>query len=166
MSAVRNDMTDSAELPNGLRIKPTLDEFRALAADHTVVPVWTELLADLETPVAAYAKLVGDGRGFLLESVEHGERWARFSFVGRDPRATLVMRDGVIEVDGAIPSSVPLDRGMLAALEALTAEYRAPHLAELPPLQGGVMGYLGYDVIREVENLPDVPADDRHFPDA
>ena len=71
-----------------MRLRPTRDEFRALAADHTVVPVWTELLADLETPVAAYAKLVGDGTGFLLESVEHGERWSRFSFVGRDPSAT------------------------------------------------------------------------------
>jgi len=152
--------------PNGLRIKPSLAEFRTLANDHTVVPVWTELLADLETPVAAYAKLVGEGRGFLLESVEHGERWSRFSFVGRNPRATLVLRDGLIEVDGQIPPSVPLDQGMLAALEALTGEYRAPHLAELPPLQGGVMGYLGYDVIREVEKLPDVPGDDRHFPDA
>ena len=77
-------------------IRPTLsrDEFRALARDHTVVPVWSELLADLETPVAAYAKLVGDGTGFLLESVEHGERWSRFSFVGRDPTATFVLRDG------------------------------------------------------------------------
>ena len=82
-------------------MQPSRDEFRALAAEHTVVPVWTELLADLETPVAAYAKLVGDGSGFLLESVEHGERWSRFSFVGRDPVATLELRDGVITTFGA-----------------------------------------------------------------
>ncbi len=111
---------------NGFRIQPSLDEFRALAGEHTVVPVWTELLADLETPVAAYAKLVGDGTGFLLESVEHGERWSRFSFVGRDPTATLILRDGTIVVDGEIPASVPRDRGMLAAIEALLSAYRAP----------------------------------------
>src|SRR6188508_1820326 len=98
-----------------MRIEPTRDEFHRLAADFTVVPVWTELLADLETPVAAFAKLVGDGQGFLLESVEHGERWSRFSFVGRNPVATLTLRDGQLTIDGELPASVPTDRGMLAA---------------------------------------------------
>ena len=68
-----------------MRLRPSREDFRALARSYTVVPVWAELLADLETPVAAYVKLVGDEPGFLLESVEHGERWSRFSFVGRDP---------------------------------------------------------------------------------
>ena len=68
--------------------RPSLDEFRALARDHTVVPVWREVLADLETPVSAFVKLVGDRDGFLLESVEHGEHWGRFSFIGRDPALT------------------------------------------------------------------------------
>ncbi len=149
-----------------LTMRPSRDEFRRLASEHTVVPVWTELLADLETPVAAYAKLVGDGAGFLLESVEHGERWARFSFVGRDPQATLILRDGRISVHGGVPASVPTDRGMLAALDALLAVYRAPMLPDLPPMQSGVMGYLGYDVVREIERLPDTPHDDRHLPDA
>ena len=150
----------------GLTMRPSRDEFRRLAAEHTVVPVWTELLADLETPVAAYAKLVGDGSGFLLESVEHGERWARFSFVGRDPRATLILRDGHITVHGGVPASVPTDRGMLAALDALLEVYKAPLLPDLPPMQSGVMGYLGYDVVREIERLPDTPHDDRQLPDA
>lgn len=149
-----------------LAIKPTREEFHALAADHTVVPVWTELMADLETPVAAYAKLVGDGQGFLLESVEHGERWSRFSFLGRNPQATLVLRDGRITVDGGVPASVPRDRGMLAALDALLAVYRAPVLPDLPPLQSGVVGYLSYDIVREVERLPSVPPDNRNLPDA
>jgi anthranilate synthase component I len=149
-----------------LALKPSLEEFRALAAQHSVVPVWAELLADVETPVSAYLKLVGDSPGFLLESVEHGERWSRFSFVGRNPSATLVLRDGVITVDGALPASVPLDCGILAALDALLLEYQAPVLADLPPLQGGVVGYLGYDIVREVEHLPAVPHDDRRLPDA
>ncbi|MGB1723528.1 MAG: anthranilate synthase component I, partial [Ilumatobacteraceae bacterium] len=66
-----------------MRISPDPDRFLELAAEHTVVPVWTEVLADLETPVSAFLKLVGDDHGFVFESVEHGERWSRFSFIGR-----------------------------------------------------------------------------------
>ena len=151
---------------SALTVRPSREDFHRLATDHTVVPVWAELLADLETPVAAYAKLVGDRQGFLLESVEHGERWSRFSFLGRDPSATLVLRNGRITVDGGVPASVPRDRGMLAALDSLVHVYRAPVLPELPPLQGGVVGYLGYDIVREIERLPDVPADQLGLPDA
>ena len=87
---------------------PSRDDFHALAADHSVVPVWRELLADLITPVAAFARLCGDDRpGFLFESVEHGERWSRFSFVGRNPIATLVLRDGIVTVDGELPAAMP-----------------------------------------------------------
>ncbi|MGI9645324.1 MAG: anthranilate synthase component I [Ilumatobacteraceae bacterium] len=149
-----------------MRFQPSREEFHEHASTHTVVPVWTELLADLETPVAAYAKLVGDGPGFLLESVEGAERWARFSFVGRNPSATLVLRDGAVHLDGALPDGIPTDRGMLAALESLLGRYTSPVFDDLPPLHGGIMGYLGYDVIREVERLPDVPPDDRGYPDA
>ncbi|MBG7604223.1 MAG: anthranilate synthase component I [Actinobacteria bacterium] len=149
-----------------MKFQPSREEFHAFAADHTVVPVWTELLADLETPVAAYLKLVGAAPGFLLESVEGGERWARFSFVGRNPSATLVLRDGVVEVDGALATDVPTGEGMLSALESLLDSYTSPAFDDLPPLHGGIMGFLGYDVVREVESLPNVPHDDRGYPDA
>ena len=147
-------------------IRPGREEFRTLAAAHTVVPVRTELLADLETPVAAFAKLVGDGDGFLLESVEHGERWGRFSFIGWDPVLTLTLRDGVVSVDGSEHVDVPREEGILTAIEAVLAAHDAPDLADLPPLSGGLIGYLGYDVVREVERLPHVPPSDRRFPDA
>ena len=147
-------------------VQPSREEFRSLARAHRVVPVWRELLADLTTPVAAFMRLVGDEPGFLLESVEHAERWSRWSFVGRNPLATIVSRDGRLEVRGDLGIDLPLDRGMLAALEALLDVYRAPAIADLPPLHGGLIGYLGYDVVREVERLPDVPTDDLGFPDA
>ncbi len=92
-------------------ITPTREEFISLATQHTVVPVWTQILADLETPVAAFLKLVGEGDGFLLESVEHGERWSRYSFVGRNPRGTLTLHNGELRATGDIPASVPLDKG-------------------------------------------------------
>jgi len=149
-----------------MRFQPSREAFHAYAAEHAIVPVWTEILADLETPVAAFAKLVGDGPGFLLESVEGAERWARFSFVGRNPTATLILRDGRVELEGALPADLPTGGGILAALESLLGQVSSPTFADLPPLHGGIVGFLGYDVIREVEHLPDVPRDDRSFPDA
>ena len=132
-----------------------------------MIPVWRELLADLTTPVAAYARLVGGGTGFLLESVEHGEaRWSRWSFIGRNPLSTLTCRGRQVDVTGSVPASVPRDRGILAAVEALLVEWRAPSLLDLPPLHGGVLGYLGYDVVREVEHLPHGPPDDLGHADA
>ena len=147
-------------------LKPSRDDFRALARGHTVVPVWRELLADLSTPVSAFLRVVGDEPGFLLESVDHGGRWGRFSFIGRRPAATLVARHGRITVDAQPPEGVPLDAGVLAALEGILARYRAPVLPELPPLHSGVVGYLGYDIVREVERLPNSPPDDLDLPDA
>ena len=149
-------------------IRPSRDEFKQLARDHTVVPVWRELVADLTTPVAAFARLCRDDEpGFLLESVEHAERWSRWSFVGRRAAATLVSIDGEVRVEGGtLPPGIRTDAGILAALEDVLAQYRSPALEDLPPLHGGLVGYLGYDVVREVERLPDVPDDDRHLPDA
>ena len=147
-------------------IQPGRDEFAALAATHTVVPVWREVLADLTTPVAAYARVAAEERSFLLESVEHAGAWGRWSFIGRRPTATLIARGRSIEVEGSLPAGVPRDRGILAAMEALLSIYRSPVIPGLPPLHGGLVGYLGYDVVREVERLPDVPTDEHGFPDA
>src|SRR5262245_26876828 len=154
-------------------VRPSFETFAAQAREFTVVPVWREVLADLETPVSAYAKLVGDREGFLLESVEHGERWGRFSFLGRDPALTLVTRGSRVEWvrgrgEDALepPPDVPTDRGTLAALESLLARDRAPSLPALPPFHGGIVGWLGYDTVREIERLPNVPPDDLGHPDA
>ena len=147
-------------------LQPTQEEFRALAREFRVVPVWREVLADLTTPVAAFARVVGSGDGFLLESVEHGERWSRWSFIGRNPMATLIARGRHVEVTGHLGVNIPRHEGMLAALEVLLDHYQAPSIDGLPPLHGGLVGYLGYDVVREVEHLPDVPEDDSGHPDA
>ena len=149
-----------------MTLRPSRDEFRALARSHTVIPVWREVLADFTTPVAAFARLVGDAPGFLLESVEHGERWSRWSFIGRNPLATLTARGLEVQTTGVLPEGIPLDQGILTAIEHLLAVWKAPTLDDLPPLHGGIMGYLGYDVVREVEHLPDVPPDDQGHPDA
>jgi anthranilate synthase component 1 len=145
-----------------------------LAATHRLVPVWRELVADTVTPVSAFLGVVGaDGPpGFLLESVEGGERWGRYSFVGRRPLATMtsvggrVRAEGSLDLDAATGGRVTGGGGILPALEAVLDAFDSPELPGLPPLHAGVVGYLGYDVVREVEHLPGPPPDDLGQPDA
>lgn len=143
-------------------VRPGRAEFIELARRYSVVPVTVALLADRETPVTAYEKLVGGGTGFLLESVEGGERWARWSFLGWDPAFTLSARDGASSVSG--PVEVP-PGDPLAVVEALVGRYASPPLPDLPPLHTGAVGYLGYDAVRYIERLPDRPRDDRRLPE-
>jgi anthranilate synthase component 1 len=144
---------------------PDAAEFAALAKAHTIVPVWCEVVADTLTPVTCFANVVGEADGFLFESVEGGERWGRYSFVGRRPLATLTARRGHVTTTGRL-GLTDSDRGILAAVEDMVARFQSPSLAGLPPLHGGLVGYLGYDVVREVERLPDAPDDDLGHPDA
>jgi anthranilate synthase component 1 len=148
-----------------LGFRPDAAEFAALAKEHAIVPVWCEVVADTLTPVACFANVVGEGNGFLLESVEGGERWGRYSFVGRRPLATLTARGSAVETTGRLGLQ-DSEAGILAAVDALVARFQSPVLPGLPPLHGGLVGYLGYDVVREVERLPDPPLDDTGQPDA
>jgi anthranilate synthase component 1 len=148
-----------------LKFRPDRAEFAALAKEHAIVPVWCEVVADTLTPVACFANMVGEGEGFLFESVEGGERWGRYSFVGRRPLATLTARGRSVTATGQLGLRSSED-GILAAVEDLVTRFESPNLGGLPPLHGGLVGYLGYDVVREVEHLPDVPSDDLGHPDA
>jgi anthranilate synthase component 1 len=145
-------------------VQPTREVFVRLAADHGVVPVWREVLADLETPLSVYAKLSGDGPTFLLESAEHGERWGRYSFVGTDPFLTLRGRDGEVSWEGTPPAGAAEATGPLDALAEATQALRAPQLLDIP-LHGGAVGMIGYDAVREVERIPDTGRDDLGLPD-
>jgi anthranilate synthase component I len=153
---------------------PGMDGFRARAAAHRIVPVWRELVADTLTPVGAFLSIVGTGdeQGFLLESVEGGERWGRYSFVGRSALATVSARgeqvsvEGPVDLDALTGRKVAGEGGVLAALESILGALDSPDLPELPPLHAGLVGYLGYDVVREVERLPRPPRDDLGHPDA
>jgi anthranilate synthase component 1 len=139
------------------------DEFVQLAAEYSVVPLTLEVVGDRETAVTVFEKLVGDRPGFLLESVEGGESWGRWSFVGWDPEFTLTSTGGVSSVSGAdveVPAGDPLE-----VLEQLLSRYQTPDLPNLPPLHTGVVGYLGYDCVRYVERLPNRPEDDRGLPE-
>ena len=145
--------------------RPSRAEFEELCKRFPIVPVWREVLADVQTPVAAFMRLDPRPNGFLLESVEGGERWARYSFVGGDAFATVVAKDGVVRVEGDPPVAPQEGEPPLAYVKRLLTEMRAPQLPGLPPLHGGAVGFIGYDCVRELERLPDAPPDDLGLPD-
>lgn len=141
-----------------LRFHPDLDTFVGLAERWPLVPIWAELLADVTTPVGVFPALAGGGPGVLLESVERSERWGRFSFVGGDPAAVVVVDDAGLRIE-AVARPLPLPelatgRSALEDLKALAAGLRAPRLEALPAPAGGLVGYLAYESARLFGGLP------------
>ncbi len=147
-------------------VTPSREEFRALAVEHRVIPVTRRLLADDETPVGVYRKLAGDRTGtFLFESAENGRSWSRWSFVGARSAAVLTAVDGELTWTGDVPAGLPRSGDPLAALRTVIEELRSERLPGLPPLTGGMVGYLGYDVVRRLERLPQLAVDDLRIPE-
>jgi anthranilate synthase component I len=147
-------------------VTPSREEFRALAVEHRVIPVTRRLLADDETPVGVYRKLAGDRPGtFLLESAENGRSWSRWSFVGAHSAAALTAVDGELTWTGDVPAGLPRTGDPLAALRTVVEELRSERLPGLPPLTGGMVGYLGYDTVRRLERLPELTVDDLRIPE-
>ena len=145
---------------------PDLDTFRDLARDRRVIPVVRRFLADGETPVGVYRKLAQDRPGtFLLESAEHGGVWSRWSIVGAASRATLTARNGAAHWIGSPPSGVPTAGDPLLALRDTVAALATPHLPGLPPLTGGMVGFVGWDAVRRWERLPDTTVDELQVPE-
>lgn len=145
---------------------PTHEEFRLLARDRRVIPVVRRLLADGETPVGLYRKLTGERAGsFLLESAEHGRAFSRFSFIGVRSTAMLTEVDGQARWWGNAPVGVPTEGDPLQALRDTVALLHTPRSPGLPPLTGGMVGYVGYDAVRRWERIPDTNPDEIDVPE-
>jgi anthranilate synthase component 1 len=143
-----------ADLPPLGETVPDRRQFRELAADRRVIPVTRRLLADAFTPVGLYATLAADREGtFLLESAEHGRSWSRWSFVGVHSAAALTERNGEATWLGTPPVGLPSGGDPLAALGQTLRVLHTEPLAGLPPLTGGLVGYLSYDVVRRLERI-------------
>ncbi|GMW03669.1 MAG: anthranilate synthase component 1 [Candidatus Hydrogenedentota bacterium] len=147
-------------------IHPTLDEFRALAKPGALVPVYRDIVADLETPVTAYMKIARNEKySFLLESVERADTISRYSFLGTNPsiifrskgRKVTIARNGE---ETTFDSPDPLSE-----LKKLMSAYHPVHVDGLPYFHGGAVGYMSYDQVRFFEKLPDNNPDTLNLPD-
>ena len=138
-------------------VVPDFNAFRQMAEEANVVPVYREILGDLETPVSAYKKLRDQGPSYLLESVEGGEKWGRYSFLGFNPSLMVECRDRQVTLNrrGAIE---PLDPGVdpFQHLRRVLQGFTAAAAPGLPRFWGGLVGYLGYDMVRVIERLPEL----------
>ena len=140
------------------------DEFKSAYAQGHAQLVWTRLIADLETPVSAMLKLgVGEPNSFLFESVEGGETRGRYSIIGLKPDLIFHVENGKAELNRNAAHKpldfVPCPEPPLEALRALIAECRLTVPHELPPMSSGLFGYMGYDMVREMEHLPNINPD-------
>ena len=147
-------------------IRPTLEEFRELAADRRVIPVHLTVLADAHTPIGIYRKLTEGAPGtFLMESAASGGVWSRYSFIGARSRATLTTRDGQAHWLGQPPAGVPLDGNPVAAMERTIEVLRTERFDALPPFTSGLVGFVGWEAVRHWERLTSPPADDLDLPE-
>src|SRR3954453_14232821 len=155
-----------------MQVAPDFEVFAAGYGAGQACLLRTTLVADLETPVAAFLKLRHERRGaaFLLESVEGGAVRGRYSMIGLDPALVWRCEDGVAplsrEPPGHAPRFVPDERSALESLRALIAESAIPVEPDLPPMAAGLFGYLGYDMVRLIERLPPPNPDALGVPDA
>ncbi|EXX91328.1 hypothetical protein BG52_10935, partial [Paenibacillus darwinianus] len=144
-----------------------LKEVVRLASQYNLIPIVRHVMADTETPIRLFQHVCREERAFLLESVEGGVKWARYSFIGTDPFMIVRGKNGTmtVERDGELTElgDKPLD-----LLKAHLRSYRSPAIPELPPFTGGAIGFFGYDLLQYYEKLPahridDLQMDDLHF---
>jgi len=148
--------------------RPSLEEFKEKAGQGNLVPVYKEILADLDTPVSAYMKISQGSYSFLLESIEGGDKWARYCFLGCDPsiivttkgQTVTIQRNGVEETR-SLKGDKPL-----SVLKEILARYQPVDDANLPRFTGGAVGFISYDMVRYFEKLPEDTVDDLDLPDS
>ena len=151
-----------------MTIKPSLEQFTDKARQGNLIPVYQEILADMETPVSAFLKIAGQSEhAFLLESVEHGESLGRYSFLGSDPELVFECRGKQVTIsEQGEKRRIEVERSPLNQLREILRRYRPVSDPDLPPFTGGAVGYISYDMVRDFERLPDLKPDDIGAPDA
>jgi anthranilate synthase component I len=143
------------------------DEFKRLAVTHNLIPVYREVVADMETPVSAFLKLKTDGYAFLLESAEGGERFGRYSFLGAEPSRVIKAKNGLVTVENGNGCVIESRRteDPLKTVKDIMSAYSPAIIEGLPLFFGGAVGYISYDAVRYFEDIPDDTQDDLALPD-
>ncbi|MGD9181067.1 MAG: anthranilate synthase component I [Desulfobacterales bacterium] len=150
-----------------MKITPPFSEFKQMAQEGNLIPVYQEFLADTETPVSAYLKLKDDSYSYLLESADGGMRWGRYSFIGCMPYLRAISRDSYMEIyEGHEKKVLSEDGNPLEVLRNLSAKFKPVTVRDLPPFQGGLVGFFNYDLVRKWEPLPNILPANRMHPEA
>ena len=138
-----------------------------MAQAGNLIPVYQEFLADTETPVSAYLKLKDDSYSYLLESAEGGKHWGRYSFIGCKPYLRAISHDSCMEICEGHENKVFKNiRNPLDVMRDLCAKFKPVSVKDLPPFQGGFVGFFNYDLIRKWEHLPHISPTNRMHPEA
>jgi len=145
---------------------PNFDDFKSKAEKGNLIPVYKEILADTETPVSAFMKLQNSKHCFLLESVEGGEKWARYSFLGFNPSIIFISKGRKVTIIRGKNKETLLSDNPLALLRDMMSEYVPVEIEGLPRFFGGAVGYISYDMVRFFEELPDDTEDDTGWHDS
>jgi anthranilate synthase component I len=147
-------------------IAPDLTKFKLLAQEANIIPIWKEIAVDFDTPVSLFAKLGENNYSFLLESLEGGEKWGRYSFIGFRPFLVFGCKgnDVFTEIEGR-RENIHVD-DPLTALREIMARFSPAEIPDLPRFYGGAVGYMGYDMVRFMERLPENLSDTAGFNDA
>lgn len=146
-------------------IHPTFEEYRRLAKQGNLVPVYQELLMDLETPLSFFKRLERDRYSFLLESVEGSERWARYSFLGTRPYRIFKAKGNRIEIIEKRQKRVLQSESPLKALEQLLGDCQAVTVPGVPPFFGGAIGYVAYNAVEQLHEIANTQKDPLEMPE-
>ncbi len=147
-------------------VTPDLATFEKLARSHDIVPIFRDISVDYDTPVSLFDKVASGEYSFLLESLEGGERWGRYSFIGFRPFMVISTRGSQVTIEDRNGRQVKQVDNPLDFLQQLMKQFTMARIPGLPRFSGGAVGFLGYDMVRYVERLPDLLEDTANFHDS
>ena len=137
-------------------IYPSKQEFSKLAQNANVIPITKQIYSDTKTPIGIFINFAEQENCFLLESIEGGEKWARYSFIGRNPYMTFQSSDNTIVIEDK-EGKTTMEGNPFDELKKLFKRYKYARIEGLPRFTGGAVGYFGYDMVRHIEELGDAP---------